>query len=601
MGANVGVSGARFRDGHGIGVAFVPRMAARWAWLGTRVLLGIGLLFAFAVVAPPGRLHGQDLEAALAQRLGYPVHIGDAKWSFEPFPSVELRDAVAYPNGPKALPIAIRARHIRLSRLPFLSMLERSSYREVDVSGLELRCGPLGIRDAVVKLEERRDVVRLKGRALGAQGGSIEISGALGGDDPTLDPLRIYLAQLELPILDLLHALPDPGWGEMRFSGVVTIEGDLEKQQEIDLDLEGAGLRRGRGGDWLQTAVQGRLIRRGGRFVPGHRVKIHGEVRELASNRDLRAVHGGIDLWLDLAGDADSGHVVLDADLEKLRLRMAELLEKPADTPASVHYEAHWAPGGQRSAQGVFALGKLRVRVDSVNSRSFSGWRLRSLSLPLAELREYLPAVRVLPDPPQGEVAIDVGWAPDRGAEGEILLRDVRLLVEGQSVEIPFARIDLTSARATFEVPRLVVADQSLGLDGSLEWVPSPGRTHLRIKVRGDHLDFESLMKIAAPLWARGGTSSKAPQNLSGTEMGTAIVQALRAQPRMLSRLQVEPAILEVGRLTGFGLDKADARYRLELSDRFLRLEQRDRASLDRPRRYALNLSAWVPKLTESP
>jgi hypothetical protein len=83
--------------------------------------------------------------------------------------------------------------------------------------------------------------------------------------------------------------------------------------------------------------------------------------------------------------------------------------------------------------------------------------------------------------------------------------------------------------------------------------------------------------------------------------MGTAIVQALRAHPRMLARLQIEPAILEVGHLTGFGLDTADARFRVELSDRFLRLEQSDRSSLDRPRRYALDLSAWVPKLTESP
>ena len=55
----------------------------------------------------------------------------------------------------------------------------------------------------------------------------------------------------------------------------------------------------------------------------------------------------GVDLELALTGDAESGRLVLDANMEELRLRLANLLEKPADSPGSVHYEAYWAPKGR--------------------------------------------------------------------------------------------------------------------------------------------------------------------------------------------------------------------------------------------------------------
>jgi hypothetical protein len=68
----------------------------------------------------------------------------------------------------------------------------------------------------------------------------------------------------------------------------------------------------------------------------------------------------------------------------------------------------------------------------------------------------------------------------------------------------------------------------------------------------------------------------------------------------MLTRLQIESAVLKADRLRGFGLDTKNAHYRLVLADRLLQLEQASGSGSQRPTRYALDLQGWVPKLTQS-
>ena len=89
-------------------------------------------------------------------------------------------------------------------------------------------------------------------------------------------------------------------------------------------------------------------------------------------------------------------------------------------------------------------------------------------------------------------------------------------------------------------------------------------------------------------------------QSFSSRSIFVAEPSASMIQGAPLRSLQINPATLEVGHITGFGLDAADARYRLELVDQVLRLEQGDRSSHTPERRYALDLQSWVPKLTES-
>ncbi len=572
-------------------------MVTRWTWLGRRVLFCAALLLVLAIVVPPARLHSLDLEASLAQHLGYPVHIAGVHWRWDPWPTVELRDVVAYPGGLDAMPIAIRARKVLLRGIPSLLGEEPESYGKIEFSGLDLSLGPLGLRDAVLTLEDLPTGLHVQGRARGARGGSVEISGALGGPDPALDPLRVYMAQLDLPILELLPAPPEFGQGPMRFSGVVTVAGDLEQRQVFNFDLDGVATRREGGGDWLQTTVRGRLARRDGRFQSGEALRIRSEVRELDASRELRAMHGVIDLELALTGDAESGRLVLDANLEALRLRLANALEKPADSPGSARYEAYWAPNGRRSSVGTLELGGLKLRLDRMTSESGSAWRLQSRSLPLAELRRYVPALQVLPENARGRLALDILWRPVRGVVGEVILNDVQLEFGPRSIQIPFGRIDLARNSAHFQAPQLALAGQVMSIDGTLEWLPSAGRTHIGVTLTADALDLEPIMDLTAPLWARGGTDSLPS---TSEDIAVEVVRALRSKPRLLARLQINPVILEVGHITGFGLDAADARYRLELVDQVLRLEQGDRSSHTPQRRYALDLQSWVPKLTES-
>ncbi len=572
-------------------------MATRWTWLGRRVLFGAGLLLVLTIVVPPARLHSLDLETSLAEHLGYPVHIESAHWRWDPGPTVELRDAVAYPGGFHSLPVAIRARQVLLKGIPSLLGDESGAYGEIELAGLDLSLGPLGLRDAMLKLEAAASGLHVQGRAYGAHGGSVEISGALGEADPTLNPLRVYMAQLDLPILELLPALAGIDQGPVRFTGVVTVTGDLEQRQEFDFDLDGVGLRRESSGSWLQTKILGRLVRKDGRFQSGEALHIRSEVRDLDASRELRAMHGGVDLELALTGDAESGRLVLDANMEKLRLRLANLLEKPADSPGSAHYEAYWAPKGRGGSLGTLELGGLRLRLDRTISGSSSTWRLRSGSLPLAELRAYVPALQVLPESVQGQLVLDIVWRPEHGIAGEVTLHDIKLDLGSRSIKIPSGRIDLTPDAARFQAPRLLLAGQSMSVDGTLEWLPATGRTHVSLILGADDLDLEPIMDLTAPLWARGGDDSTPD---TSEDIAVAVVQALRAKPRLLARLQINPAILEVGHITGFGLDATHARYRLELVDQVLRLEEGERSSQVPEHRYALDLQSWVPKLTSN-
>ncbi|MCZ6571480.1 MAG: hypothetical protein O7B23_15120, partial [Deltaproteobacteria bacterium] len=156
-------------------------------------------------------------------------------------------------------------------------------------------------------------------------------------------------------------------------------------------------------------------------------------------------------------------------------------------------------------------------------------------------------------------------------------------------------RIDLTPDAAHFQAPRLLLAGQSMSVDGALEWLPATGRTHVSLILGADDLDLEPIMDLTAPLWARGGDDS-IPD--TSEDIAVAVVQALRAHPRLLARLQINPAILEVGHITGFGLDARHARYRLELVDQVLRLEEGKRSSQIPEHRYVLDLKSWLPIIT---
>jgi hypothetical protein len=559
------------------------------------VLIAVALAVGLLVVVPPARLQSNSLESVLSTRFGFPVQAGSAQWLFDPWPGIELRQAVALPRGPGDWPIGLTARRVVFRGLSPLAEFGPGGTEEVSLAGVALRYGPLRLREARIQLLKRTDTLRIRGRALGTRGGSMEVRGELGTGRPASEPLRVYLAALGIPLVDLLGIGPGPEWGNALFTGVMTVVGSPELGQKIQLNLEADAPREDGGGNWLESTIQGGWRLREGRFVSGEKVRIHGRVRDLGLGHELRVVHGGINLALELAGDVESGGVVVDADFEELHWRAGDWFEKNTDSPASLHYEFRWTPDGQQSGLGVFRLGSLRLRMNRLGPEG-QGWEMRSTTIPLEELREYVPALRDLPVAIEGKMAVEARWSPEEGIAGKAVLQDARVTGGSEPLEIPLARLDLWPDALHMEAPELLIADQSVGVTGLLEWIPSPGRSRIGVAIQADHLDLEPLLAAASSLWNIGGTVEDGSA-VSWSDAAEACVRRLRMDPQLLKRLQIGPATLEVDHLAGLGIDMNNARFRLKLFDQLLELEQ------SRPgnaRRYAVDLQRWFPKLTES-
>ena len=128
----------------------------------------------------------------------------------------------------------------------------------------------------------------------------------------------------------------------------------------------------------------------------------------------------------------------------------------------------------------------------------------------------------------------------------------------------------------------------------------------MALSAEAHSLDLEILAELGAALLAAEGVAGE-PSDLGRRrptdwdEISVQVVRRVRKDADILSRLRIDPAVLEVGELRGFGLDATDAVFRVELADLRLRLERGGRATPGWGRRYALDLQAWVPKLTEEP
>jgi hypothetical protein len=470
--------------------------------------------------------------------------------------------------------------------------------QEVTLDGVDLEYGPLRLRDAQVQLRNTAEAVRIRGHGVGAEGGSIELKGALTPDWPWLEPLRIYLAQLELSLAELLGSGAEPAWGRARLTGVVTVDGIPNQGQKIELNLEAAAPRDDGVGNWMESTIQGGWVVRDGRFSSDERVRIHTDVRDLDLAHELRVVRGGIDLLMGLEGDSESGRLVVDADLDRLRFRVGDWLEKDADSPASLRYEMRWNSKGRDSGGGILRLGGLQLRMSRFG-RNGEGWRVRSSMIPIKELRAYVPALRVLPVRLEGEVAVEATWRSDRGVEANAVLRDARVASRSQSFEIPFARLELNSDTIRLKAPELLIGDQAIEFAGSLEWIPSPGHARIGVAARADRLDVEPLLSFV--LWLSDVEEPlQNGSSLSWSDAARACVQSLRADPRILRQLEIEPATLHVDHLSGSAVEMTNARFRLKLFDQLLELEQVNGAGLASPQRYTMDLRRWLPKLTKT-
>jgi hypothetical protein len=179
------------------------------------------------------------------------------------------------------------------------------------------------------------------------------------------------------------------------------------------------------------------------------------------------------------------------------------------------------------------------------------------------------------------------------------VLRDVRLESEAGPVRVPTARVRFSPGRARLAGATLAVEDQRIALTGEASWPPSPAPLRLAFRVEAPELDLNALVPRLSPwLHALAGDGDRAGSGWE--ELVVRLAESLRAHPRWLDRLEVDPARIRVGRLHAADLTLDDLDLQLLLRDGRVRVEQRD-ASLPAARIYALDLEAWMPRLDPVP
>ncbi|MFQ5514776.1 MAG: hypothetical protein ACE5FG_10075 [Myxococcota bacterium] len=564
------------------------------------VLLALALPALLVALIRPTEIDPAEIERSLGARMGAAVEVDAAERHLLPWPALELHHAETSVPGPWSWPLGARVRRM-VYRGRFLGWDPApEGGGDVFLEGIELHCGPLDLVGGRVEVEKHGRRMHVKGRALGRWGGSLELRATLGGEaGPRAAEIQLYLAQLELALLRPLLGERASRRGALELSGLVTLTGSPDADQRLAVDLTARAPRAEGMGHWLQTHIDGALQLREGRFESGERLHARAEVRSLGAGGDRRTIHGPVELWVELIGDWDSGELRLEADLTQLRVRAGRWFDKPAGAAGRLRYHGRWMDGGMRSGRGDLELGDLTVRLERSGSGGVAGWRLHAPRLPLESLREYVPTLRGIAPGSATSLALEATWDAEAGLNGRLVLRDLRVPTGAWPVELPFARIDIGPDVLRAEIPELRLAGQRLDLVGSLEWIPTAGRLRLATRVHADEIDLDPLAELVRAPGGRDG-SKEGRTGAAWTAPVRDLLRRVRADPRTLTRLQIEPAIVEVGHLHGLGLDFSDTRFRLRLEDQRLELERSSLVSREGARHFVLDLNGWLPRLTAS-
>jgi hypothetical protein len=471
------------------------------------------------------------------------------------------------------------------------------------LKGVAVDAGPLALRAGDFEFVDTPFGTRVEGRALGAFGGWVEVSGILEPTHPDAPPLRIYLDGLQLPspipsgLLNASGLLAADATGTVALSGVVWVRGGGPETRDIELDLRATGLRADAGGEWLRLHVRGRVGQVGGRLTPDARIEFDGELLDVGGVEQLRVFRGGLHGQLTLSGDLTAPRFGLVADLSAVRMRIGDWFEKAAGEPARVVVRGHWS-GGEMSdttAEMLVAGARLQIERDPLDPEDV--WRLRSSWVPLGLIAKHAPFLRRIEADLEGRARLRAKLGPDV-ARARIELLGLRGSLAGRPLESRAVELQLEPAAISLTVQGVRFAGQELDLTGQIGWEPEPGPIRVALEASARQLDLAALGEALLPL-----LGSDDPENAEDAplldEFTRRAAKLLRSRPILLERLRVEPAILRVERLRGFGLDLENASVRTVLADRQLRIEQSDRTTRDRPRIYAVDLGRFVPRLED--
>lgn len=565
--------------------------------------MGAGLCVAVAVCLvviisiPPMVVRPRGLEAVLADRLGLPVKIAGASWRLDPWPLLEIRGALAHPSLSERYSLTVEVDRARLRALSAFGLGARAAVGFAELSGISLRLGELALRDGLLSLARSGDVVNVTGHAFGLQGGSLDLAGQIRLDRLSGAPIRIYLTGLEIPIPASVGSLLEGGSGSVSVSGVVTISDDGEAGEAVDIDIHAEGRSSNRSGSWLEAEIRGRLLRRNDRFDPAGDLRVAVTLRQLDSGRDMRVLHGKTEIRVQLEGDLHSGRVLAEADLTDLRLRLGSLLEKTAGGPAEIQLESEWRRGGAPQTHVEISLGGPGLVLDLSSGDAGGQVKLGTRGLTLGALAAHVPAVRGLARIADAQIDVDATWSANEGLLGVAKLQSLVSQLDGRSLSLPLGVVDFSTDLVRVFAPGLSVEGQRVDLAGEIDWSPPSGPVYVRLAVRAGDLDLEPLAALLFPSIVGMNAGVPTSTEYRAVSIALAAVNELRARPRLLDRLHVEPAIFEVGHLSGLGITAEKTEYRLALSDQVLRIEQRTLGAKRPSSTLELQLEGWVARL----
>jgi hypothetical protein len=550
-------------------------------------------VIALAVALPPMQLRRVELQQALSRSLGVPLEIGDVVWQLLPWPELRLLNAEARARLLERLPLEIRVERAEVGASgPFDLVPSGGPPGRVRLVGLELHAGPLVLRDGTLELEREGPVLAVRGRALGAYGGWLDVSGALAEGPLPAPPVRVYAANLDLPV-PMPTAFDAPAAdARLRVSGVVSLSRAGQEGDELEVDLHLRGLRPDGGGEWLDLTVRGRLARHAGVLLPGTELAFDGWVRDLAGVAEPRAVHGPVRGRLVVSGALDALHVRADVDVSGLRIRYGEWFDKLAGVAARAVLRGRLGPDGLDRARVDLRLGDLRARLE----RGGDGeWRLHSGVRPVGAWLGHAPALRRALAGLSARARVRATRRPGDDPRGLLELREVALARRDARLTAEAASVQVAPGEGRLEARGLAIGGQRADLSGEARWAADQP-LHAAFTLSAGELRIEPLCDAIAPLLATGPPPPRGEEPWRTAVGG--VVKLLREDPGLLPRLRLEPGRLRFERLVGLGLDSRDAEIVLTIRDQTLRITHRDAAS---ERRYRVDLGGWMPRVARKP
>ncbi len=549
-----------------------------------RIAAAIFVALVLLIVLPPLSVRPEGVETALSESLGFPVHVDAVEWSLHPLPALRLKRAALKIDSVASFELNSENVFVHGGLSPDV----------VELDGFELELGPLELRGGSLRFERNDAGFEAEGRALGKHGGFIELTGGLGRPPEQRSPLRFYLSKLGLPVSSVVQHGSSERFGNVELTGMLTADGLPDEQQDwvVSLDAHGdsTGLR------WLDAHISGALRLVQGQFLPSSELEFRGEIRDVEGGEAQRVVHGEFHLVAQIAGDRQAGRMVINADLDELRVRLGEHFDKASGVPGQLRIETYWEAGGPPRSQGTLKLGAVEIHFDHQFDGNASVLDFVSETIDLQMLQAMVPALRDTGATLSGELKALGRWDSDFGWNALAELNRSYFLSSGPPIYIPKLLARMENSRYWAEAPELTWSGEPLAVQIDAEHLSDTTGLRVGIHVETDRLNLNDLQPLAR--WFDIDLDPNTP--IDTEEAAYEMIRVLQSPPNWLEDVELRPLTIAVGNLVGPDIAETNAVFRMEFANQRVRFEHRREQDPIPVRRLALNLNGWIPTIEES-